>query len=1255
MLTGFVSSLLSGAEEQDEKIQIMINDMLQQINARVGDKFYISTLWLLLLKNSKNRIATFKVLNKKFLEIGAAAKLPKGKVLDSVDPALQEMSEKISETNGQAESFYPNTLMIANSFAACLEDEDISTRKNCLDFVIKFIDLDNNALFDDYKKEVIFVSLVRILDNNDLSIVRRVFKMLFDANDLNAVELTERNKRMLLFLGKGHKAQLSLTASTAEDLRRPFKVLAVLHKSNDLVTRSVVKQNAMAMTEFMFQHGYIKPTDFNTLMIEQTKTFIKDFESYLEDFLEAINLEIRQSPMNTDQLLLVEFVMKVLVVESNIPNNAKFRFMISLMDAIFQQFDRHFEKALSGKRYSAAPGEDPELVRTRRLDKIIQLLSQCVIILDSMMKSSKIAVDSGLQRRVHELLVKDAILLEEIMANEATQNEIIQNYSKIFTVLMEIDTLQSLKGPGVPEVTSFAQLPRWLQSQFTFLQSKSEIVSYSALQFLYSMFEFERKSPIVASYNQFIYKTKVHYEPGNVCMQLMNRVVEMIEIYDFKRMALRFLYKLITYNFIFVSTYLLNILAGKRAEDFNKVAMIWNATSANVTSDVRLVLQETVFEMLSFIEIQDLMIGHYFKSWLNQNTDNLSIVLQTVLKSLIKFSSWSFSDKAVVYKVPFECDAFMRVLKHLETIYEQATFNFLNYIYKTKIPVEFEFYDEEMSIVLKNHFVSEENSFFGLILKIFLRYVVGSLDAAQEDQRAVSQHNAGIDRVKEAIVLFLEKLLRALEKMDVIKIAVIPMIRIFAQLIEGAFMESKAVLQIAYLSFLEFLLFKTGLVGRDVFRDDVYQLITTSRIMPCFLLSLKSNSYYVVKEFVRFGCELNFLLAKFLKYPALFKEVNQVIFFYLDGILSRCDQSKSLKEEEAQKAIVTELMNGLRTCLSCFLQVDEIEERVSSSPVEQAFLAVFTLGMVQPKEELKKKVAFVRDENTTKHLLNSFEKIFSMLSSVWKKMGLIPEAALYALFDAKSLQPVAEERSLVGISKQIVEIFKPLGITFLEATAESFVENWIANNDAGDANKDSANPDFENAKILEIILCLQITPVRLLFSLLGGKQLKTLALTKRYSSFKKEKDLVISRKVMTYECSFLSFLYAYLRYLQTTDNIAFELYGILSKILHQFDQSTTPATLCWLIDILSLALDRFPLDFTQHSGLKLEFVNLLSDLIIRTLKTIFKETVMSYKETEKPFKMVYPLNPSAVEYLKTCATRSIPKNTLNTEESDITS
>ena len=146
MLTGLLSSLLSGMEEPDETIQKTIMDVMAQINRSVGDKFYLSTLWYILLKNSKNRIATFKILFKKFQDLDSKklkdSKGSSGQLIDSKsgqlpeqaeggergmsklpgnEAGLHEITENIVRTDGKVESFYPNTWMITNALIKCLD------------------------------------------------------------------------------------------------------------------------------------------------------------------------------------------------------------------------------------------------------------------------------------------------------------------------------------------------------------------------------------------------------------------------------------------------------------------------------------------------------------------------------------------------------------------------------------------------------------------------------------------------------------------------------------------------------------------------------------------------------------------------------------------------------------------------------------------------------------------------------------------------------------------------------------------------------------------------------------------------------------------------------------------------------------------------------------------------------------------------------------------------------------------------------
>lgn len=43
--------------------------MLNEINQRVGNRFFVNTLWMILLRNSNNRVSCLKVLAKKFQQL----------------------------------------------------------------------------------------------------------------------------------------------------------------------------------------------------------------------------------------------------------------------------------------------------------------------------------------------------------------------------------------------------------------------------------------------------------------------------------------------------------------------------------------------------------------------------------------------------------------------------------------------------------------------------------------------------------------------------------------------------------------------------------------------------------------------------------------------------------------------------------------------------------------------------------------------------------------------------------------------------------------------------------------------------------------------------------------------------------------------------------------------------------------------------------------------------------------------------------
>ena len=98
-----------------------------------------------LLKNSKNRLACFKILNKKFGESISTKSLLMDHSYSLTDdeksnPQLLKVLSEIKESNGKPGRFFPNSWTVINGLSKCLEDDDIVIKKNCLDFMCKHVE-----------------------------------------------------------------------------------------------------------------------------------------------------------------------------------------------------------------------------------------------------------------------------------------------------------------------------------------------------------------------------------------------------------------------------------------------------------------------------------------------------------------------------------------------------------------------------------------------------------------------------------------------------------------------------------------------------------------------------------------------------------------------------------------------------------------------------------------------------------------------------------------------------------------------------------------------------------------------------------------------------------------------------------------------------------------------------------------------------------------------------------------------------------
>ncbi len=227
----------------------MIGDILNSIHRIVGSRFFISTLWYILLKNSKNRGATFKIMFKKFTDFSANG--PEHRLIATTAPKLQEIEEGIAISENKFESYVANIDMVANALIECLFDEDISTKKNCLDFMIKHLDISKYEGFNEEHIVSIYSAIISLFCYDDLSLTKRIFKLVFDSNDTGEIVQNEFSERSIDRLSNGFILLLQQQNFTRVKIKQIFKILKVITKTNKNLMTELGKKVSLSLIQFI--------------------------------------------------------------------------------------------------------------------------------------------------------------------------------------------------------------------------------------------------------------------------------------------------------------------------------------------------------------------------------------------------------------------------------------------------------------------------------------------------------------------------------------------------------------------------------------------------------------------------------------------------------------------------------------------------------------------------------------------------------------------------------------------------------------------------------------------------------------------------------------------------------------------------------------------------------------------------------------------------------------------------------------------
>lgn len=1218
-------------EEQDSTIQNFIYDLFDDINKIVGDKFFISNLFFVLLKNSKNRLNCFKILYKKF-----GRKELEGRMVYEKDGnlLLNQVKEDILKTNQSESGLFSNPFMIINSLSKCIEDDEIMVKKNCLDFMIKNIPIDNRELFKKEHMVILAESILKLFKKNDLSIIKRIFTLLFNENEIEKFEVKEENEEIVEFLIKAYKKLLKRDLKNNEDCKLPFIILHTLKSNNKNLLEKILENCADDILYYSYKWGYnMDNSKFTTVIVEEIKYFIEEIEFFIKKFIDSFCDKLKNK--KTINIYFLEFIVKIFLTNSIMDISSKTGYITKLMKLIFVEFSK-FEKELTNSEFE-------------EFQKLIYFLKESTLTIQQTITNPK-EVEENVYKNIEEVRNNLTSVIENIINNNKNKEDIIESIINYFTILMKLDIIYRDQNEELYNIENLEELPRWINYLFELIGNDYEIISYQSLKFIYFLF-FKQKN--YQQITKFIFNKKEYYEKNKICWVMIEKIIELLEISGFRSLVLNYISRFIYYNIKFVSNYILQLLNKKTAIEFRKVSLLWKATGKSKNDDFTLILKDTVFKMLGFIRFNDPLIRSYFKDWLLESQNNFSIVLNNVFKEIIDYTDWVKKKGKIFYNKNFDCESFLKSLDNLDIVLEYGKINFLHYMKNNSIPDYFEIYNIEIDQFTNKKLLFEKNStYIYFLIKILVRYLLGHLNDEISFTKKIGEHLKKKVEVKEKILIFIEHLLSNLNNdILVVKIS-LRLIPIFIEALEEALEMNLTTLQLEYINILQFLIFKTKLTGVQSKSLELSEVLKNPKFLNTLLIGLKSKHSFVIHEFSGFLKQLYLIMGVYFKHPILTQMVRNIIFSFLENINDRSKKMKSLKEQEVLKEQISVLLNGLDNCIQFFLQVDEIEEKISRGNFEKAFLTVFTLGIVRTEEEIRKKISFLKDEQTCVHIINNFELIFEKLLFCWKNLKLIRNYHLFSKFKFSEhyINEINNEE-MDSITLKIINIIKPLSNNFMGRTVEALLQNWIQNNELLTVkNFNKKKTLISNIKIMELILHLNISPVRFLYSLLNSKEIKNVKAMERYEKSKKKKIRILIKDSVIYEVSILSFLFCYLKYVEMDEKNFFEIYGIILNILKNFENSYTPLTLMWIFEIVSLVVSKLRQNIQNYSKLKNDWFLFIKEVLIKIVKIIGQEITIVYSDVGKESTVIFPLNASLYDYITKSNKQILTKSCKNEKE-----
>lgn len=399
------------------------------------------------------------------------------------------------------------------------------------------------------------------------------------------------------------------------------------------------------------------------------------------------------------------------------------------------------------------------------------------------------------------------------------------------------------------------------------------------------------------------------------------------------------------------------------------------------------------------------------------------------------------------------------------------------------------------------------------------------------------------------------------------------------------------------------------------------------------------------------------------------------------GIVSSKGEGRKKMIFQLDEFVCMNLINNFSKLFNKLLQTYQSTSLLSDIDIYRMLSDPSMFTSMKKDSSISEKLNQENDGLSVKHSLNDSIISGSILDAIDFRPSFVDKTSYYPTFQFGILNSkTIDQNKLVGISKYVFKIMNPLANNFVMKSVEAIINNWAICNKTSlglsgldlldfsvsnmKKNQSESNSnllmcqmsyeDFQKSdihiKILETLLYINICPSRLLLGILYSMQMEEIKKNRRdFDNSRYSKKIVFWTEHAQKEIDLLSFVFAYIKYCCSSSNFKeedsnklnnsklTEFSSSLLSILKIFEGVENILTYMWILDIISLFLQKFQNCKSLFSKNKTEWKAFISELwtkIGKIINDVYKFEIedmrgksLDQKNVNDPKKTLIPLKP----------------------------